>query len=197
MTAHRCVFADGPVTGQTVLVAGGAGAVSYYAIQFAKWGGAQVFTTVSSAAKADVARAAGADHAINYRSEDVVARIQDLTHGQGVDRVVEVAFGANLLQNARLLKANGAIAAYASDAVPEPSIPYRLLSSKNATLHCVLVYVMSPAAHQAAIADITTCLESGRIGHPALHHFPLTDIVAAHEGVESGQVIGKALIDIA
>src|SRR5215468_3819712 len=70
MTAHRCVFADGPVIGQTVLVAGGAGAVGYYAIQLAKWGGAQVVTTVSSPAKAEVVRTAGADHVVNYRTED-------------------------------------------------------------------------------------------------------------------------------
>lgn len=197
MTAHRCVFADGPVTGQTVLVAGGAGAVSYYAIQFSKWGGAQVLTTVSSPAKAEVARAAGADHCINYRSEDVVARVQALTQGGGVDRIVEVSFGTNLAQNAQMLKTNGAIASYASDAVTEPAMPYRLLSGKNATLHCVLVYVMSTAAHQAAMTDITACLEAGILGHPALHRFPLSDIVAAHEGVEQGQIIGKALLDLA
>ena len=76
-----------PVTGQTVLVAGGAGAVGYYAIQLAKWGGAQVITTVSAPAKAEVARTAGANHVVNYRNEDVAARIRELTGGSRVDRV--------------------------------------------------------------------------------------------------------------
>jgi len=197
MTAHRCVFADGPVTGQTVLVAGGAGAVGYYAIQWAKWGGAQSITTVSSPAKAAVARTAGADHVVNYRTEDVVARIRELTDGGGVDRIVEVAFGYNLALNERILKPNGAIASYASDAEPEPRLPYAALAAKNATIHCVLVYVMSRVAHQAAINDITACLETGVLRHPTPHRFTLEEIVTAHEAVESGQVTGKALVELA
>jgi len=61
MTAHRCLFADGPIAGQTVLVTGGAGAVGHYAVQLAKWAGAYVIATVSSAAKAQQAVGAGAD----------------------------------------------------------------------------------------------------------------------------------------
>jgi NADPH2:quinone reductase len=197
MTAHRCVFADGPVTGQTVLVAGGAGTVGYYAIQLAKWGGAQVITTISSPAKAEVARTAGADHVVNYRTEDVAARIRELTGGSGVDRVVEVAFGYNLALNERILKPNGAIASYASDAEPEPRLPYAALAAKNATIRCVLVYVMSRTAHQDAINDITTCLERGVLRHPTPYRFALEETVAAHEAVESGQVTGKALIEMA
>jgi len=197
MTAHYCVFADGPVTGQTVLVAGGAGAVGYYAIQLAKWGGAQVITAISSPAKAEVACTAGADHVVNYRTEDVAARIRELTNGHGVDRVVEVAFGYNLALNERILKTNGAIASYASDAEPEPHLPYALLAAKNATIHCVQVYAMSRAAHEGAINDITTCLETGVLRHLTPHRFALEEAVAAHEAVESGQVTGKALIEMA
>ena len=79
MTAHRAVFADGPVTGQVVLVTGGAGAVGTAAVQFAKWGGATVLATVSSDAKAAAARDAGADHTINYKTDDVVAAVRRLT----------------------------------------------------------------------------------------------------------------------
>ncbi|MBI2360745.1 MAG: NADPH:quinone reductase, partial [Deltaproteobacteria bacterium] len=75
MTAHRCVFVDGPVRGKTVLVTGGAGCVGHYAVQFAKWGGASVIATVSSEKKAAHARAAGADYTINYREEDVAGRV--------------------------------------------------------------------------------------------------------------------------
>src|SRR5207248_3238449 len=60
VTAHRCLFADGPIAGQTVLVTGGAGAVGHYAVQLAKWAGARVIATVSSAEKAASAAAAGA-----------------------------------------------------------------------------------------------------------------------------------------
>src|SRR5215216_6647097 len=81
MTAHRCLFADGPIARKTVLVTGAAGGVGQYAVQLAKWGGATVIATVSSAEKAEQARAIGADHVINYRDEDVVARVQETTGG--------------------------------------------------------------------------------------------------------------------
>ena len=96
MTAHYCVFVAGPVQGRTLLVTGAAGAVGHYALQLAKWGGATVIATVSSEAKAERARAGGADHVINYRSEDVAARVRDITGGEGVDHVVDVDFGGNL-----------------------------------------------------------------------------------------------------
>jgi NADPH2:quinone reductase len=103
MTAHRCVFADGDVRGKTVLVSGGAGAVGFYAIQLAKWGGATVLTTISGDDQRALVLGAGADHAINRKSEDVAARVRELTGG-GVDRIIEVAFGANLATNGAILK---------------------------------------------------------------------------------------------
>ena len=94
MTAHRCLFADGPVSGQSVLVAGGAGAVGHFAIQLARRAGARVITTVSGPEKAELARQAGADHVVNYRDPDAADQIRAVT--QRVDRVVELALGANL-----------------------------------------------------------------------------------------------------
>src|SRR5881394_1294352 len=90
MTAHRAVFVAGPVQGKTILVTGGAGAVGHYAVQLANWAGATVIATVSSPEKADRARAGGAAHVINYRSEDVAARVLDITGGVGVDQIAEV-----------------------------------------------------------------------------------------------------------
>lgn len=196
MTAHRCVFADGLVTGQTVLVSGGAGTVGHYAVQLAKWGGATVITTVSSPEKAEVARAAGANHVLNYKTEDVEARINEITGGIGVDRIVEVAFGSNLAVNNAVLKLNGVIATYSSDVEPEPRLPFLPLLQKGATIHFVMVYVMSKAAHQTAIDDITTCLKAGSLRHSIGRRFPLSEVVAAHEAVESGQIIGNVIVNI-
>jgi len=196
MTAHRCVFADGPVTGQTILVSGGAGAVGHYAIQLAKWGGARVITTVSSEQKAEVAHAAGADQVINYKSEDVAARIKEITKGEGVDRIVEVAFASNLAVDIAVLKRNGAIATYSSDSDNQPQLPFLPLLTKNITVHFVLVYVMSNSAHQSAISDITTCLETGTLHHLVAQRFPLAEVAAAHQGVESGHMIGNVVIEI-
>src|ERR1700712_2194372 len=103
MTAHRALtvaergpdrLGPGALTGKTVLVAGGAGAVGHAAIQLARWAGATVVTTVSSDAKAALARAAGAHHVVNYRTEDAAARIRAIAP-DGVDVVVEVAPGPN------------------------------------------------------------------------------------------------------
>jgi len=121
MTAHRCVFADGMVTGRTVLVAGGAGAVGFYAIQLAKWGGARVVATVSAEDKQAAALRAGADIVINYKIGNVAEQLREAIGPDAVDRVVEVDFGANLATNLAVLKPGGAIVAYASMAAPEPS----------------------------------------------------------------------------
>ena len=165
MTAHRCVFADGPVEGKTILVTGGAGAVGHYAIQFARLGGARVIATVGSEDQARLARKAGAELAINRRETDIVAAVASFTgsaSGRGVDRIVEVAFGANLETSLRLLNPNGVIATYASDAEPEPTLPFWPLVRLDATVRFVLVYAMSREAHEAAIDAIGAALAGGQ-----------------------------------
>src|SRR5436305_14272854 len=92
MTAHYCLLADGPIAGQTVLVAGGAGAVGHFAIELAKRAGARVVTTVSSPAKAALAEKAGADMVVNYRSPDTADQVRAFGP---VDRVIVVALRAN------------------------------------------------------------------------------------------------------
>ena len=196
LTAHRSVFADGPVRGLTVLVSGGAGAVGHYAVQLARWGGATVITTVSSSEKAERARAAGASHVVNYRTENVVERVRDITAGEGVDRIVEVEFGGDLATDLAVLRSNGVIAAYGSDAEPEPRLPFYSLISQGVTVHYLLMYILPEAALQAALADITACLEGGVLQHAIARRFPLEETAAAHEAVESHQMIGNVVVDI-
>ncbi|MEG4392590.1 NADPH:quinone reductase [Microcoleus sp. BROC3] len=194
MTAHNCVFKDGAVTGKTILVTGGAGAVGNYAVQLAKWGGANVIATVSSAEKAELAKTAGADYTVNYKTENVATRIKEMTKGEGVDRVIEVDFASNLETNLKALKRNGAIATYASDSDITPQIPFYSLVYKNLTVHYVLVYVMDKAAHQKAAADITTCLQAGVLRHVIAESYGLDEIVKAHEMQESGRAIGNLVL---
>ncbi len=196
MTAHRCVFADGPVAGQTVLVTGGAGAVGGYAVQFAKLGGAQVIATVSSAEKAAMAAAHGAAHVIDYKTEDVAARIAELTGGAGVGRIVEVEFGGNLETAVEAIAGNGVIAAYASDAALEPALPFYRLVYKNVTVHHVLVLAMPESAKQEAVADICRWMDAGALRHHVGERFPLEETAAAHEAVERG-AFGNVVIDVA
>ena len=197
LTAHRCVFADGPVTGKTVLVTGGAGSVGVHAIQFAKAAGARVFTTVSRPEQALVARAAGADLVINRHEEDVVSRIQETTGIVGapaVDRIIDVAFGETLASSVKLLKVGGVIATYASDTQPEPTIPFLPLLFLDATIRFVNVYMMSWEAHESAVAATTVGLREGWLKSTIASRFPLDQIVAAHEASESGKRIGKVVI---
>lgn len=195
-TAHRAVFSEGSVQGQTILVQGGAGCVAHYAIQLATLAGARVIATVGSAAKAAHARAAGAQETVLYTQDDVVQRVLELTRGQGVDRIVEVDLGANLTVDAQLIKANGHIASYSSSSVPEPVFPYYALATKGVNLRLVQGFNLPAAARAAAIQDITRWCELGRLQHAIGAVFPLARIAQAHEAVEQRSVTGNVVLRV-
>jgi NADPH2:quinone reductase len=196
MTACHATLGDGPLDGKTVLVTGGAGAVGHYAIQFAKWSGARVITTISGAAKAAHATAAGADHVINYREQDAVAIINELTEGAGVDRIVDVEFGGNLTVSNKILKLGGVIAAYGSAAIPTPTLPFYPMMFHHTTVQMILVYVLTTAQRHRAVALILEALDSGILKHPIGARFPLDETAHAHVAVESGTVIGNVVITL-
>jgi NADPH2:quinone reductase len=190
MTAHWCVFADGPVTGKTVLVAGGAGAVGHFAIELAARAGARVIATASGPEKAELARRAGAAHVVNYRDADAAGQIRAAA-GQ-TDRVIEVALGANLALNLAVAKPGSMIVTYAAEPA-DPVLPVRACMTANVTLRFILLYgVPRPALRQAA-ADITAALTEGALTELPAHRFGLSDIAAAHEAVEAG-ALGKVLV---
>ena len=193
MTAHRCVFADGPVNGKTVLVTGGAGAVGNYAIQLAKLAGANVISTVSSDQKAKIATEAGSDHTINYRTEDVAQRVSDITGG-GVDLIVEVDFAANFNVSREILAPNSTLAIYAAGTAAQPPVPLGFKSS-NVNVRFVLVYDMPEPAKDAAARDINDLLEAGKLTHLLGPRFPFESTADAHRAVEGG-AIGNVTIDI-
>ena len=190
LTAHRCVFADGPVTGKTVLVQGGAGAVGHYAIEWAKRGGARVVATVSSEQKAELARAAGADLVVNYREGDVAGQVRPFA--EKVDRIIEVGLAANLDADLALSSAETVIVTYAADG-PDPVLPVRACMAANVTLRFVLLYGVPRAALARGTADITAALEDGALTPLPPHRFLLDDHAAAHEAVENG-VSGKVFV---
>ena len=196
MTAHRCLFQDGGIQGQTVLVAGGAGAVGQAAIQLAKWAGARVVATVSRAEQEKVAREAGADHVVNRKAGDPAGAIKAFARG-GVDRVVEVAFEANLDLDRAVLKPNGAISTYSSGPYDSaPRIPFSPVMRQGITVHFILVYVMPLEAHRQAARDINAALEAGRYRPHVARTFALSESAAAHEAQESGSAVGKLLVGI-
>ena len=205
LTAHRCltVAGDGParlapgaLAGRTVLVAGGAGAVGNAAIQLAKWAGATVLTTVSSKEKAELATAAGADTVINYREEDVAARIRDVSR-TGPHLVVEVSTD-NLELDLEVVAPGGNIALYmAAGAVTVPGFTAMV---KNVSLDFVLTYTTTPAEKADAVAAVAEAVNAGAFragadfGLPVLR-FPLDRVAEAHEAVEN-HATGKVVIEV-
>jgi len=178
-----------------VLVSGGAGAVGHYAVQFAKVRGARVLATVSGDAKAAHARDTGADSVINYRTEDVGARVKALTNGRGVDAVIEVDLTANAKLLPAVLRPHGVAVVYGTGA-GEASIPASWLMVNSATLRLFLIYDISAADRAAVLDEINTLLAQGRLVHAVGQRFPLDAIAEAHEAVERGAVIGNVVLDI-
>lgn len=193
MTAHRAVHGCGPVAGRTVLVTGGAGAVGFYAVQLAVRAGARVIATAQGDEKLRRAREAGAHHVIDYRREDVAARVHEIAGT--VDHVVDVDFAANLATSAAVLAPGGSIATYASMSDPEPRLPFYPLMQKNLRLLWVFVYEMPQQAQLAAADEITAWLADGRSVHQLGPRFDLAQTADAHVAVESG-VLGKVTITI-
>jgi len=191
VTAHRALFADGPVAGQTVLVAGGAGAVGHFAIELAVWGGvAQVIATASGPAKAELARQAGAEHVVIYSEPDAASQI--LSAAGHVDRVIEVALGANLQLDLAVSRPDTVIATYAAES-RDPALPVRACMTANVVLRFMLLYAVPGPAIDQAVNDITAALSAGALTEMPEHRFPLDDIAAAHQAAEDG-VVGKVLV---
>ena len=195
MTAWCCLFCDGPIAGQTVLVTGGAGAVGHYAVQFAKWGGARVIATVSSAAKAEQARLAGADLVINYKTDDVVARVMAFTGQRGVNRVVDVDFGGNIETTLKAMAMNSTIAVYATNGNRAPTVPMRDLMEKCIAVRALVLFALPPPLLAAAQADITKWLTAGKRLHNVAAQFPLSETAQAHLAVEKGDKLGTVIVD--
>ena len=194
MTAHYNVFADGPVDGRTVLVTGGAGAVGHYAVQWAKWGGATVIATVSSPEKAAHATAGGADHTIDYRREDVGARVMELTGGKGADRIVEVDIEANFKSSLTALAPGGTIATYATTPGAKPGFSFLPAAVKGALLRFMILYAVPQAAIDAARTDIARWLAETPRRHTVAATFPLAGTAAAHEHVETAGKLGTVVV---
>ena len=208
LTAHRCLtvhdgsparLGPGTLAGCTVLVAGGAGAVGHAAIQLAKWSGATVLSTVSGPAKAALARAAGADHTINYREPDAAGQIRAAAP-DGADIIVEVAPHLNASLDGSVLARDATVAMYANDGARDLTVPAWELMRINARYQFVMVYTVPAAAKDQAVADVTAAAAAGAlpVGESAglpLTRFPLAQAAAAHDAVEHGTV-GKVLIDV-
>lgn len=204
ITAHRCLFADGAPTGETVLVSGGAGVVGHYAVQLARWAGAHVIATVSGPAKAVHARAAGAHATIDYRRENVVERVLELTGGKGVHRIVEVELADNMATNLAILRDEGILVYYGSKS-PVAQLPFYASIVRNVLLRPVLMYTITDAQRHQCFRDIERWIADRGVASATnpggalfniAHRFPLAATAEAHKTVEAGTKIGHVVVDI-
>lgn len=194
-TAHYVTLCDGPVDGQIVLVQGGAGAVGELAIQFAAAAGAIVIATVSSPEKAETALRAGASHVVNRRTEDVVAAVRTIAP-QGVDRIIEVDFGANADIDSRVLKLGGKIASYSSPSDRNPAIPYYPLQFTNAQIRLAPIALIPKSQSDRGLADINFALSLGTLNPTIAAVYDLDQIALAHQHVERGTPAGNVVVRI-
>ena len=196
LTALHAMLTGGGVQGRTVLVAGGAGSVGHYAVQFARLLGARrVLATASSAAKAELAREAGADAVIDYRGDDPAGQLRDASEGRGIDRVVEVDLAANAALDAEVVRADGDIVTYGSGRGAF-EVPFYPLLAKNVVLRFFIVYHLPPHDRERALRTLDDFLVRGALVHNIAERLPLERIVEAHEKVEQGAVTGNVVLRI-
>lgn len=195
LTAIQAVRLSEIGPGSAVLITGGAGSVAHYAIQLAKLRGANVITTVSGQAKAEHAKRAGADHVVNYRTDDVGARIKAITEGCGVAAVIELDLSSNAKLYPSILRPHARVVVYGMSA-SETTLPGLWLMQNSINLRFFLVYDMSEDDRVAGIDELTKLLGEERLIHTIGRRLPLDDIAEAHEILERGGVVGNVVLDI-
>jgi NADPH:quinone reductase len=193
MTAYHAVELAGADSAKTLLVAGGAGSVSQYVIQFAKARGATVITTISSQDKAIAAREAGADHCIDYKRENVGERVAGITGKRGVDSIIEMDLSANAKLIPTVLRPKGSVIVYGTGA--EATIPSAFCLTNSALLQFFLVYELDAQQRDRAVAAINRNLQQGKLMHRIGPTFSLVETAAAHEAVERG-TIGNVIVKL-
>lgn len=187
--------------GQTVLIHGGAGGVGYIAIQIAKHTGATVFTTISSPEKAEFCRWLGADHCINYKEEDFVARTLELTDGEGVDVVFDVIGGQVFADSFPAARIFGHVVTL--DEINFTKEEAGKAKLRNLSLSYELMLTpMHFKMHEARkrqtvmLENAANLIDAGQIKVVVKNVFGMEEIAQAHEIVEAGHSIGKTVIKI-
>ena len=194
LTAAEAVFGGGDISGQTVLISGGAGTVGLLAVQLAKWGGAKVITTCSPR-DMDRVKDAGADAVLDYSAPDIAAQILNANDGAPIPTVIEVEFGVNVELNAEVIAPNGRLAVYGSAKNMQPVLPFFPLLFKAVTIDIILIYLLPKPERDARVSLLHAALTDKALTCPVERVYPLAETAAAHEAVEAGGRAGAVLID--
>ncbi|KAA0892701.1 NADPH:quinone reductase [Pusillimonas sp. ANT_WB101] len=195
LTAYRAVELAHLEPGQTVLVIGGTSGVAFYAAQMARLHGARVISTVGSQEKAKVLQDAGFDDIVFYKTESVADRVKDITSGAGVNAIIDMDFStSSKLVDEGVLATHGQFVCYGSNAREVGPLTFGSWLMRSITLSIFLVYELTPAQRSRALNGLQDFLREDSLKHLIGEVFPLQDIIAAHQAVENGKVIGNVVM---
>jgi NADPH2:quinone reductase len=183
--------------GETILFHAAAGGVGLIACQWAKAIGATVIGTVGSEEKAELARAHGCDHTINYRSEDVAARVRELTGGAGVPVVYDSVGQATVMASLDCLKPRGMFVTFGNSSGPIRNFDLGILSTKGSlyvTRPTLMTYVGSDADLAETAGDLIGMVGSGKVRITVNQRYALADARKAHEDLEGRRTTGATVL---
>ena len=184
--------------GETLLVQGGSSGIGVTAIQLAKAWAATVIVTVGSAEKAAACRALGADHAIDYKSQDFAAEVLRFTNGKGVDVILDMVAGDYLARELKCLAEDGRVVVIAVQGGVDAHIDAGLVLRRRLTITGSTLRPR-PIAFKSAIAaslrkTVWPWLDQGRVKAVIYQVFPAAEAAAAHTLMESNRHIGKLVL---
>ncbi len=186
----------GDLRGRNVLVTGASSAVGHYITQMVNQAGGRVLGTVGSEAKAAHARNAGMQEAIFYKTESVPERVKALTQGRGADVVLDMDFSTTAAWAAEgALAPHGQVVCYGSNALEVP-LPFRPWLFQSMGVKFFLVYDLTAADRQVAVARLSQLLAAGRLQHSIGASYALDQVAQAHRTVEAGQTVGNVVIEL-
>lgn len=201
-TVWSNVFERGRLArGETFMVHGGTSGIGMAAIALAKAWGARVFCTVGSDAKAEAARKAGADVAINYRNQDYVTEVRSHTEGKGVDVILDMVGGSYIERNLRCLALEGRLVQIAFLQPSKVEVDWMPLMTKRLTFTGSTLRPR-PAAEKARLAsalrsEVWPLIEAGHYRPSIFREFELANAAEAHALMESSEHIGKIVLKVA
>jgi len=196
VTAHRGLFADGPIDGKTVLVTGGTGRVGRYAVQMALQAGATVIATAGTDEKVQRLKALGVQHGLNYKTDSQIDVVKSVTQGRGVDVMLDVTFGSNVAEAPALVAPNGVITSYSTDPVMTPALDFNAFMFANILIRPFSIMGMPVEAKANAFTKITELLRDDALTHSVGARFEFSDLIDAPVGVEESTVDGICVVAV-
>ncbi|MDQ0256895.1 NADPH2:quinone reductase [Evansella vedderi] len=195
MTAHLSLHYRAKIQpGETVLIYGGAGAVGNASIQLAKRAGAKVIATAGNEEKAAFCQKAGADNVILYKETDLVEKVNEITNNQGIDIILDMSLSENIEQNLTIIKTGGRIVTIGSPKNNTPSLPWRLLNQKHASLLGVLLFTAPKEELKKAGDEISSLLEQQTIFAHVGATYTFEEAAKAHTALENHEVNGSIVL---